>query len=326
MTIEPPHQMTGSSSRDALIEQLYGAGVPVACIADRTGVCTKTVRNVARRRGLPPRKPPQPERDRAIVEAYARGERIHRIAAMHHISRSRVRVVAARAGLPPRSGWQRRYPLDEAAFDRPTSIGWWLIGLLAADGSINAREHRVSLCQSTRDEDVLRAFYRYVGCPDRPLTMLRLSEDARRRQWPRQPAAEARIFSKRIVAALARHGVVPRKTESMTLSVEASKRPAVWLGLLDGDGSLGIYRQGRAPRLVFSGAVPLMQQCEQFWRERLGFEGPRPSARPHRGGIWAFVLYGSKAVVAAQILLAASTVSMRRKRAVLSEIANFEDR
>jgi hypothetical protein len=282
--------------RDDLILALYKEGAPVTQIAERAGVCAKTVRNVARRAGVPARNPSQPDRDAAIVRCY-------------------------RAGVAPRYGWQRLYPLDEAAFDRSTPVGWWLIGLLAADGSIHAPENRISLCQSMKDVDVLHAFYQYVGCPERPLTMLNLSDEAKAKQWPRGPAAEARVFSSRLVSALARHGVVPQKTASMRLSDEASCRAAVWLGVLDGDGGVGIYREGRAPRLSFAGTEALMAQCERFWREQLGIDGARPSARPHAKGIWTFHLSHAKAEAAAQVLLGASPTSMRRKRALLAQIA-----
>jgi hypothetical protein len=309
------------SHRDDLIVELYEGGLPVREIAARAHVCIKTVRNVARRAGLPARNRPRPERDAAIVRAYEAGDLVDRIAATHSVSRPWVRHVAERAGLPARSGWQRRYPLNERAFDRPTRVGWWLIGLLAADGSIHAPESRVSLCQSTKDIDVLRAFYEYVGCPERPVTMLNLSPEAKAKQLPRGPAAEARVFSKTMVAALGRHGIVPRKTTSMELSAEASRRAAVWLGVLDGDGSVGIYRNRRAPKLSFAGSEALMVQCERFWREQLGIEGLRPAARPHAKGIWVFDLWCAKAERAARILLAASPTSMRRKRAVLTQIA-----
>ena len=136
------------SERDVLVATLYEQGVPVAEIARRAQVCVKTVRNVARRFGLPPRNPSHPERDRRVATLYAAGEKVATIAREVGISRPRVRVIAARAGLPPRSDWRRRYPLDETAFDAPTDVGWWLIGLLAADGSVNAKEQRVSLCQT----------------------------------------------------------------------------------------------------------------------------------------------------------------------------------
>jgi hypothetical protein len=303
------------------IERLYRAGLPVAAIAHETSVCMKTVRNVARRAGLPPRHPTQPRRDRAVIERYVAGDRVADIAAEHGISTSRVRRIAARAGVPPRSEWRRRYPIDETAFRQPSAIGWWLIGLLAADGSVHAAEQRVSLCQTMEDADVLHAFYEYVGCPGRPITMLNLSEAVRTRQLPRRPAGEARIFSKHIVAALATHGVVPRKSATMKLGAEASRQCAVWLGLLDGDGSVGIYREGRAPKLAYFGTRALMNQCEEFWRRELPFEGARPAAIPHSKGLWTFTLWGTKATLAARLLLAATPTSMRRKRALLVEIA-----
>jgi hypothetical protein len=209
MTIHPQGDRPALSrtERHALIETLYRGETPVAEIAQRTDVCIKTVRNVARRAGLPPRRAPQPQRDAAILSRYCAGEPVAAIARDYGVSTSRV-----------------------------------------------------------------RAFYAYVGCPNRPLTMLNLSESARRRQFPRRPAAEARIFSARIVQALGRHGVVPRKTATLELSREAAERPSVWLGLLDGDGSVGIYGGGRQPRVSFAGTRRLMEQCEGFWRDTLGFD------------------------------------------------------
>jgi hypothetical protein len=321
---DPACRAPAGTGHHVLVTALYRAGLPVAEIAQRAGVCVKTVRNVARRAGEPPRNPPRPERDAEILARYRAGDPVAVIAAEHGVGKLRVRAVAARAGVPPRRGWQRRYPLDEHAFDAPSDIGWWLIGLLAADGSINDREHRVSLCQTLEDADVLHALYDYVGCPDRPLTMLNLSEAARQRQLERRPAAEARVFSRQIVQALGHHGVVARKTATLELSPEASQRPAVWLGLLDGDGSVGIYRDGALPRVRFSGTRRLMEQCEDFWRRTLPYDGPRPSATPHRKGLWQFSLYNRKARLAAQILLASSPTSLLRKRALLAEIAAWE--
>jgi hypothetical protein len=323
MTTSQPAMPT---SRDGLILALYQADVPVAEIASRASVCVKTVRNIARRAGLPARIAPAPERNREVALRYAAGDRVQAIADAHGLTTQAVRGIAARAGLPARTNWRRRYPLDETAFDRPTKTGWWLVGLLAADGSVHEAENRISLCQSMKDVDVLHAFYAYVGCPERPITRLRLSKEAAARQLPRSPAGEARIFSARIVRALARYGVVPRKTASMRLSEEASSRAATWLGVLDGDGSVGIYRDGRQLSVVFFGTKALMAQCEAFWRRQLGFTDSRPTARPHAKGLWTFCLSCSKARAAARVLLAASPTSMRRKRELLTQIAGSTSR
>jgi hypothetical protein len=318
-------QASHKTRRNRLILLLYRCGTPVADIAEQAGVCVKTVRNVARRNGLPPRHAPQPQRDAIVIDRYRAGDRVAAIAADHSISSARVRHISAKAGLPPRSGWRRLYPIDESAFDHPTEVGWWLIGLLAADGSINAARNCISLCQTLDDADVLEAFYAYVGCPDRPPVMLNLSAAARARQLPRRPAAEARIFSKRIVAVLAQHGIVPRKNASLALGSEASRQAAVWLGILDGDGSVGIYRDGRLPKMAFAGTPTLIEQCEEFWRQTLGLSDPYPTARPHRRGTWVYAIWGRKARAAAKVLLASSPISMRRKRALLEEIAGSNE-
>jgi hypothetical protein len=322
----PRDSKLGRSRRDEIILDRYRLGAPVAEIAREAGVCMKTVRNVARRAGVPPRHGPQPLRDAEAQARYKAGEPVARIKEDLRIGRSHLRKLAARAGVPPRRGWQRLYPVDEAVFEEPTAVGWWLIGLLAADGSIFEQEHRVSLCQTVADADVLYAFLDYVGCPERPLTMLNLSSEAARRQLPRRPAAEARVFSARICDSLARHGIVPRKTASLTLSEEAARQPAVWLGVLDGDGCVGIYHDRTATRIEFSGSETLMAQCERFWRNALRYHGARPAARQHSRSLWTYRLHGAKAAAGAQILLAASPVSMRRKRRLLEQVAQRAER
>jgi hypothetical protein len=228
---------SSTRDRDALIGTLYREGEAISHIARLAGVCEKTVRNVARRQGIPRRRITQPDRDAAIVARYRAGDRVAQIAAEFSVNPSWVRHVAARAEVPARTGWRRLYPIDEGVFDHPTAVGWWLIGLLAADGSV------------------------------------------------------------------------------------ASRQAAVWLGMLDGDGSIGVYREGRLVRLMFCGTRQVMEQCQDFWRNALELAGERPAVRPHSGEIWTFRLHNAKARHAAEILLSSSPVSMRRKRALLMDIA-----
>lgn len=202
-----PSTQSARLPRDKRIVERSVRGDLIVAIAAEDGVCVKTVRNVVRRQGIPRRRPDQRLRNARIAKRYAAGEKVTLIAVEEGVGHSYVRHVAQRAGPPPRIGWQRRYPIDESASDEPTATGWWLIGLLAADGCISERDHCVSLAQRASDADVLRAFLAYVGSPDRPLTNLDLSPAAAARAWPRAPAQDARIVSARICRALARHGI-----------------------------------------------------------------------------------------------------------------------
>jgi hypothetical protein len=129
----------------------YEAGEEMKAIAEDLGIDRKTVYNVARRAGLPNRHIFDSERTGRIVAAYEAGVPPTEIAKEEGVNRTYVRKLASRAGLPPRQDWARKYPLDETAFDEPSPIGWWLVGLLAADGHIGARDNVVGLTQSARD-------------------------------------------------------------------------------------------------------------------------------------------------------------------------------
>ena len=282
----------------------------------------KTVYNVARRAGLPNRHRFDPERTKRILGAYEAGEPVKAIVECEGVSPSFVRTVARRAGLSPRRDWRRRYPLDEGAFEKPDAVGWWLIGLIAADGSIQRERNEISLTQREADSDVLHAFFEYVGCPGRPLIELRLSEEAQLRTHVRSRAFSARIYSKRICETLATHGITPRKSKTLELGDEAADEPAVWLGLLDGDGCVSRIGQRGRPRIDFYGTPRVMRQCSSYWSARLSFQRVKaPTVSAHAGGLGRVALHGANAARAAGILLAASPVSLQRKRRSLEAIA-----
>jgi len=292
-------------------------------IASAEGVDRKTVYNTARRAGLPRRQPRQTERNARILERYRAGDLVQQIADEEKVSRPYVSSLARRAGLPCREDWGRRYPVNHCAFDSPDAIGWWLIGLLAADGCVYERGNLITLAQREQDVDVLRAFLAHVGCPDRPLTDISGSE---RRPWSAAAGRyfEARIFSHQIQAALARHGITPRKSRTLVLGNEAAGQPAVWLGLLDGDGSVEPSGSRGAPRISFYGTSAVMGQCSDYWSTQLVLaSGGAPSVLGHRGGLSKVCIYGANAARAADVMLAASPVSLERKRAKLEEIASY---
>jgi hypothetical protein len=301
----------------------YEAGEEMKVIAEDLGIDTKTVYNVARRAGLPNRHVFDQKRTDRILTAYESGTPVGEIARAEGVHRSFVRNVARRAGLPARKDWARRYPLDESAFDNPTRVGWWLVGLLAADGCVRTG-NLISLTQRERDADVLRAFLRYVGCPNRPLTELKLSPEAAKRAWPRSPACEARVWSRHMKEVLASHGVTASKTTSLTFSNEAARQTAVWLGLLDGDGWVSrVAQHGRI--IAFYGAPPAMTQCSEFWTAQLGLKGAAClKVHKHSGGLKCVRLQGANAARAAAILLDSSPISLQRKRRSLEAIAATE--
>jgi hypothetical protein len=295
-------------------------------IADDLGIDRKTVYNVARRAELPNRHIFDPARTARILKAYEAGTPPTQIAAEEGVHRTYVRSVARKADLAPHVDWARKYPLNKAAFDDPTPIGWWLIGLLAADGHIGTRDNLVALTQSERGIDALHTFFEYVGCPKKPLTELRLSPGAASRTYPRERAFSARVQSKYMCESLARHGITPRKTHSLVLAETAARETPVWLGLLDGDGWGSDVGQRGRPLLAFHGTKAVMQQCSSFWGARLSFQRvTAPTVYRHVGALHGIRLHGANATRAARILLDSTPVSLQRKRRILERIAALDD-
>ncbi|MBM3668127.1 MAG: hypothetical protein FJW90_11785 [Actinobacteria bacterium] len=301
----------------------YGAGDLIGEIAHDEGVDRKTVYNVARRAGLPRRHRFDGARTARIVSGYRADVPVGEIAGREGVCRTYVRAVARRAGLPPRSEWQRKYPIDHAAFERPSQVGWWLIGLLAADGSVARKGNQISLTQRAADADVLHKFLSHVGCPEKPLIELKMSPNPE--ALPRSRAFAAVVNSASMKSALAEHGIVPGKTRDLRLGERAAAEPAVWLGLLDGDGWVSRKGQRGRPLLDFCGTRAVMEQCSAFCGERLSFQRlEAPTVGAHRAGLCRVKLHGANAARAARILLASSPISLDRKRRTLEAIVSGE--
>jgi hypothetical protein len=76
-----PLGIARSRVRNERIAERYARGELIAEIAAAEGVCVKTVTNVARRHGLPRRRPDRRLRDERIAMRYAGGEKTATIAA-----------------------------------------------------------------------------------------------------------------------------------------------------------------------------------------------------------------------------------------------------
>lgn len=215
-------------------------------------------------------------------------------------------AVASRShqrGCPWCSG--RRYLVRESVFSSPMSpLALYHLGFLAADGNISdgaAVQFGLQLC----DCAAVARFARFCG----------LSSDRLRVAGDR---ASVSFTSAQVARDLANHGLVPRKSRTLAVSVEATASPSFWLGYLDGDG----WAQPALPGLFWvSGSRHIMEQCAAFWAVRLG-RAPKVSHNPARG-TYGVSLQGSSAQHGAEILLAATPESLERKRIKLAAITTY---
>jgi hypothetical protein len=145
--------------------------------------------------------------------------------------------------------------LREDAFDSVTEESAYWIGFLMADGCIcpvKTGQTGISINISAKDEACVHRFRRFIG-----------SRHKIGRHQPKRgnELVRLRIYSDRIAGALARYGVVPRKSQTAKVYI-LDKNRDFWRGVIDGDGYLTFRSNTGCLGLV--GSRYLVEQFREF--------------------------------------------------------------
>lgn len=134
-----------------------------------------------------------------------------------------------------RSRARRRYALDEKFFERvDTEQKAYVLGFLAADGTIPSAGRSVVLMLQARDVHILRDIRMAMGSDAR---IMERKIDPR---WPnRGPYKFIYFGSQKLVADLMSLGITPRKSHTLRYPILPKRLERHFIrGLLDGDGSI----------------------------------------------------------------------------------------
>jgi hypothetical protein len=153
-----------------------------------------------------------------------------------------------------------------------TSLKSYILGLLAADGSISSGEPRVRLALHAKDASL-------VG-------MVRDELAPQAGLYRRGTAVHFGVSSPQMVADLARYGIVPRKSYSLQWpsQLPATLHHAFLLGYFDGDGSLSLERRrtgNTSPRWTLYGLLGFLSSVVDVIEAQVGIRvaGPDPDIR-----------------------------------------------
>jgi hypothetical protein len=153
-----------------------------------------------------------------------------------------------------------------------TPLKAYILGLLAADGTVSRDEPRIRLALHTKDVTLVE-MVRDELAPHTPLRQ-------------RGAAVYLSISSPQIVADLAHYGVVPRKSYCLEwpARLPATLHHAFLLGYFDGDGSLSMEptRAGNAsPRWTLYGLLGFLSSVGDVIETQVGVRvaGPDPDIR-----------------------------------------------
>lgn len=254
--------------------------------------------------------------EEAICDEYAGGHSQSRIAKSRGINQATVGNILRRHGRESRKH-TRTHTLNEAAFDgvEHSPEGQYWAGLLMADGCVTGGTRRnglsVALRLSGEDGALVHQFREFLGSSHA------VHVGPGPRNFNTTYVTSFSVRSNRLAEALARVGVVPRKSLTAEARLIEDSRD-FWRGVVDGDGCLGIHRatpaaDGPIPYLGLCGSGRIVQQFSEFVSGRLERRGAKPRRR--RGvNLWEVRFLGWTAVSVARLLYEGAPVALERKR------------
>jgi hypothetical protein len=264
----------------------------------------------------------------AIVARYLAGERPDGIAKAYGVNDWNVSVIVRRAGVSrsqvdaqqlilARGEWvgNTRYTSNDAAFSEITPDSAYWAGFLMADGHVGGNKVHMKL--SVRDAGHVRKFGLFVKT-DTPVstTAAAVGAQIQGRTIASSGSAFMAITSPKMIKDLASFGVVERKTyTARAFRVENNRH--FWRGMIDGDGSLGIYGTPSKPYLSFVGTEAIVGQFLVFCSGVV-----KSATRPRRvGKIFSVQMSSGTAYRIVRALYDDAPTSLDRKASIAKDIS-----
>lgn len=252
-----------------------------------------------------------PHEREQIKDRYLKGESSGVLAKFFGVSDVAVLKTLRKQGVQSRNPSEARriYPVWDDAFRSPSPEGIYWIGFLMADGSV-LDESKIQIALAVKDVGHLRKLRRFLKTVERPIYKV-----------PSTKSRHLKVHSRRLVIDLARYGVVPRKTYCAKALSGIENEPAFWLGVLDGDGTIGLSK-GRG-RVRMYGTPTLMRQFTRFLvRHQVAgrSSGFRVKSGKRRDGLSEVALLGRRAANFLALVYAESPVCLGRKMKRAEEV------
>jgi hypothetical protein len=296
------------------VERLYKEGLRYKEISSRTGCLPDTIAEILRRRQVEVRpicKLTKEQMDE-ITRRYVAGEGLQKLHREYRSSYGKVVSILSERGIQLRtpSEVKRTRTLDESVFDEITEHSAYWIGMMMADGAILKHKHSntaLKLALALRDKGHVEAFREFLGSDHKitiePPRVIR----KRSRSIHSTGMAILSISSTHLTDALARFGVVPRKSKTAKV-IGLEENRDFWRGCIDGDG--WIIDSGKRPIVGLCGSLDLVSQFREFFVKR--FPECRKSVHPN-SSVWKFEVSGTWAQHAMELLYKDCTIALPRK-------------
>jgi hypothetical protein len=276
-----------------------------------------------------------PAEQSVAVREYSRGRSILSIAKSLRVDWETVHRVLVLSGVEVRgqSESNRRYTLDERAFERDDPESRYWLGFVLADGCIRVAPPGrggtgLILGLAARDAGHLESFRSFVR-GDHPIRTRPATGNTSGRG---HRAATIRAYSRPLVDSLIALGVRPDKTQTAAAPPRLADDADFWRGVIDGDGCLHLrtppgsvrYRGGWRASVGLVGTKALCADFATFARRRIG--------PPARGGeypvtpsssVWRAIVTGMQALRLSEVLYADAAVALPRKASTAAAFSSL---
>lgn len=325
-----------SDAGRAKIAERYKCGESVPAIANQLGFSQNFVLGCVRRAGVAIRPKTahghilNPEQKERLVAEYVSGATCKELAERYGFKQdcSVWELLKHRGVTRPSSVANRRYTLNEAAFDAPLSndAAYWA-GIFITDGFVSdvhavGTSDIVGITLSSRDRGHLQLLCGFLGT-NRPIRAV--SRKKYHKSYNSGAMSRLHIRSQRLADSLKAIGVVPRKTHVAEASESVAMSANFWRGCIDGDGSIYVRRMNNrdVPYLELCGASEkLLHQFSSFCRTI----APECAARVRDGKHSVRVrMCGRHAVRIIRALYGSGGVSLARKQSTADQIISAAD-
>jgi LAGLIDADG-like domain len=286
--------------------KLRKSGVLLKEIAREMRCSDTTVSYICTKYGIKRSKWPfTPQQDAEIIKLYLAGESSTVIGQKCSSNGTQVLRCLKKYGITRRGAAEshRTYIHNEHAFSEIAEESAYWIGFLMADGCIH--NGKVQLTLGHKDAIHVAAFRSFLGS-NHPI-------------HKRPEASTLAIPSRQLIDDLAKYGVVPRKTETAkVIGLEDNRH--FWRGVIDGDGSVSIYKT-RGAIIDLTGSYDLLCQWSDFICEQIGvrIKVSRRNGTP----VYKAVTSGSSARKLISLLYCPCSIALQRKLAMAQLIVNF---
>jgi len=265
-----------TDEQEAAIVAAYVGGESSPSIGGKCGTSKTVIQNILRRHNIERRtlNALTAAGEAGVIAAYHADELVPSIAARFGVHVATVKKILRRHKVPHR-GCRKTYAIDHDVFAEVTDERRaYLLGLIATDGSVGDRMLTITL--QARDKVYLESIRDAIGC--NVIVRDRVAKIGGREY----PCASLVIYSRKIVADLARHGIHPNKTHTLRWwDGPPPLMPHYIRGLIDGDGSVK-HRMGGGV-VSFCGNPHMTAALAAYFASTLGVIH---STHENRGAAW----------------------------------------